>query len=89
MAVGVSMSNYGVSEQHIFDALKSISRNKQHRISSVAHEIITKHDRAWLTHNITMQKRYDIIANFRKGNAKFCSPFPLYYSPYYSNQLLL
>jgi hypothetical protein len=73
MAVGVLMSNYGESEQHIFDAIKSISRNKQRRISSVAHEIITKHDRAyqtdsnptlsasslkaWLKNNITMQKR--------------------------------
>ncbi len=73
MAVGVLMSNYGESEQHIFDAIKSISRNKQRRISSVAHEIITKHDRTyqtagdptvsasslqtWLSNNITMQKR--------------------------------
>lgn len=72
MAVGVLMSNYGESEEHIFDAIKSISRNKQRRISSVAHEIITKHDKiyqndgdralssslgAWLTNNITMQKR--------------------------------
>jgi len=73
MAVGVLMSNYGESEQYIFDAIKSISRNKQRRISSVAHEIITKHDRIyqtdgnsalsasslqnWLTDNITMQKR--------------------------------
>ena len=73
MAVGVLMNSYGESEQDIFDAIKSISRNKQRRISSVAHEIITKHDRiyqadgnstistpslqAWLTNNITMQKR--------------------------------
>jgi hypothetical protein len=73
MAVGVLMNNYGESEQHIFDAIKTISRNKQRRISSVAHEIITKHDKiyqaddnptllvsnlqTWLTKNITMQKR--------------------------------
>lgn len=73
MAVVVLMSNYDESEQHVFDAIKSISRNKQRRISSVAHEIITKHDRAyqpdsiptlsasslqsWPTHNITIQQR--------------------------------
>lgn len=70
MAAGVLMNNYGESEQYVFDAIKSISRNKQRRISSVAHEIITKHDRiyqadskpvsslqTWLTNNITMQKR--------------------------------
>jgi hypothetical protein len=34
MAVGVLMNNYGESEQHIFDALKTISRNKQRSLSS-------------------------------------------------------
>jgi len=70
MAVGVLMNNYGESEQHVFDSIKSISRNKQRRISSVAHEIITKHDginqaegnsasslKAWLTDNITVKER--------------------------------
>lgn len=73
MAVGVLMNNYGQSEQHVFDSMKSISRHKQRRISSVAHEIITKYDQinhtqenptlsasslqSWLTNNITMKKR--------------------------------
>tara|TARA_R110002153_G_scaffold107109_4_gene246912 strand:+ start:77166 stop:77816 length:651 start_codon:yes stop_codon:yes gene_type:complete len=73
MAVGVLMNNYSESEQHVFDSIKSISRKKQRRISSVAHEIISKHDgiyqaegnptlsesnlQIWLTNNITMQKR--------------------------------
>lgn len=73
MAVGVLMNSYGQSEQHVFESLKSVSRNKQRRISSVAHEIITKHDgrnqdgnnltlsasclQSWLTNNITMKNR--------------------------------
>jgi len=72
IAVGVLMNNYGESEQHVFDSLKTISRNKQRRISSVAEEIITKlneHNHAdiklnslsnlqtWLTANITIKQR--------------------------------
>ncbi|HEC58087.1 hypothetical protein LCGC14_1273110 [marine sediment metagenome] len=44
MAVGVLMTHYGKSEQYVFDSLKTISRNKQRRISSVANEIIAKHN---------------------------------------------
>tara|TARA_R110002049_G_scaffold295369_1_gene482710 strand:+ start:48 stop:698 length:651 start_codon:yes stop_codon:yes gene_type:complete len=73
IAVGVLMNNYGESEQYVFDAIKAISRNKQRRISSVAHEIITKHNErsqtdvnlkaptsnleTWLTKNITVKER--------------------------------
>lgn len=73
MAVGVLMNNYGQSEQHVFDSIKAICRNKQRRISSVAQEIITKHNginpnlenptlsaasmQTWLTDNITVKKR--------------------------------
>jgi len=68
IAVGVLMNNYGESEQYVFDALKVISRNKQRRISSVAQEIITKHNEyeltqksssleTWLANNITVKKR--------------------------------
>lgn len=73
VAIGMLMNNYGESEQYVFDSLKAISRNKQRGISSVAHEIISKHNednqtdlnpksstsslQTWLTNNITMKER--------------------------------
>ena len=72
MAVGVLMNNYGESEQRVFDSLKTISRNNQRKISSVAQEILAKHSErnyqaddnkqasslhTWLSNNITVQVR--------------------------------
>lgn len=73
IAVGILMNNFGESEHHVFDALKTVSRNKQRRISSVANEIIIKHNernqtnmnqqlspsnlQTWLADNITIKER--------------------------------
>lgn len=68
IAVGVLMNSYGESEQSVFDSLKTISRNKQRRLPSVADEVIKKHTeqhlksptsslQAWLTDNITVKQR--------------------------------
>lgn len=55
IAVGVLMNNYGETEHHVFDCLKAISRNKQRRISSVAQEIIAKHNERNHTTDINLK----------------------------------